>query len=221
MWVLAGFAVAVVLRYALLLRRTFQTWGADDHELARAMRGDDYVARPDYRTTLAITVDAPAHCIWPWLVQMGYQRGGLYSYDWLDRLFGYLDRPSADRVLPQFQELSAGDVIPIGHGPGFPVKRVERNRALVLGGEANGFAWTWELGLRSTNGWQTRLISRNRARVPSSIGWKLFMLVLEPAAFVMTRRMLLGIKRRAERLHEIEHLAAARAARRLLRRNCA
>src|SRR5215813_2834556 len=73
-----------------------------------------------YSSTLAVTIDAAPEHIWPWLVQMGYRRGGLYSYDWLDRLFGYLDRPSAIRILPEFQRLAAGDEIPIGRGQGFP-----------------------------------------------------------------------------------------------------
>ena len=70
-------------------------------------------------------------------LQLGYRRGGLYSYDWLDRLFGYLDRPSATALLPEFQRLHQGDVIPLGHGPGFPVKTVEANRTLVLGRTRN------------------------------------------------------------------------------------
>lgn len=169
-------------------------------ELARAMPGDGQAPDPNYESTLAITIDAPPEHVWPWLVQMGYRRGGLYSYDWLDRMFGYLDGPSADRVLPAFQTLHPGDVIPIGRGPGFPVTLVDPNRTLVLGGEAEGFAWVWEFGVYPAAGRQTRLVSRSRARVPRGFGWWTFMRVLAPAAFVMTRRMLIGIKSRAEAL---------------------
>jgi hypothetical protein len=63
---------------------------------------------------------------------MGYRRGRLYSYDWLDRLFGYLDAPSAERVLPEFQDLKAGDTIPLGRGPHWPVRVAAPGRALVL-----------------------------------------------------------------------------------------
>ena len=98
------------------------------------MPGDCVVTLPSYETTLGVTIDAAPAAIWPWLVQMGYRRGGLYSYDWLDRLFGYLDAPSAERILPEWQHLAVGDEIPIGRGGGFPVKAIEPFRSLVLGG---------------------------------------------------------------------------------------
>jgi hypothetical protein len=178
--------------------RWFRTWGASDVDLARTMTGDARIANPTYAATLAVTIDAQPHDVWPWLTQIGYRRGGLYSYDWLDRLFGYLDGPSAERILPEFQQLRAGDVIPIGRGPGFPVVAVEAGRALVLGGDADGMQWTWELALFPAGGRRTCLVSRNRVRVPRTLGSMLFMAIIEPAAFVMTRKMLLGIKRRAE-----------------------
>ena len=112
------------LMYWFPIRRWYRHWGATDAEIERAMLGDAEVSRVTYETTLAVTVDAPAADIWPWLVQMGYRRGGLYSYDWLDRLFGFLDAPSAKRILPEFQSLEVGDVIPVGRGAGFPVKAV-------------------------------------------------------------------------------------------------
>ena len=135
-----------------------------------------------------------------WLVQMGYQRGGLYSYDWLDRLFGYLDGPSSNRILPEFQHLAVGDEIPIGRGGGFPVTAIEPYRALVLGGNGEGFQWVWQFGLYPLDENRTRIVSRNSVRVPITLGSWLFMRVIEPAAFLMTRRMLLGLKRRAESL---------------------
>jgi hypothetical protein len=178
--------------------RWFRTWGATDVDLARAMTGDARIAKPTYAATLAVTINAPPRDVWPWLAQIGYRRGGLYSYDWLDRLFGYLDRPSAERILPEFQHLRPGDVIPIGRGPGFPVAAVEAGRTLVLGGEADAVQWTWEFGLFPADRGRTRLVSRNRVRVPQTLASTLFMAIIEPAAFVMTRKMLLGIKRRAE-----------------------
>jgi hypothetical protein len=132
---------------------------------------------------------------------MGYQRGGLCSYDWLDRLFGYLDRPSANRILPEFQHLAAGDVIPLGRGSGFPVTAIEPNRALVLSGTRDGFQWVWQFGLYPLDQDRTRLMSRGAQRFAGTVGTWLFMRVMEPAAFIMTRRMLLGVKERAETLH--------------------
>jgi hypothetical protein len=178
----------------------YPNWGATDSELTRAMIGDFLIPAPTYSATLAVTVEAGPEQIWPWLVQMGYRRGGLYSYDWLDRLFGFLDRPSADEILPQYQHLSAGDEIPIGRGRNFPVREIAPGRALVLGGKAGDFEWIWQFGLYPLDGDRTRIVSRNAARIPNTLPWRLYMGVLTPAAFLMTRRMLIGLKRRAERL---------------------
>jgi hypothetical protein len=192
---LAGASLAV---YGVQSFRRTRTSRVDDDALV--MRGDAFVPDPNYTTTLAINVNAGPEHIWPWLMQMGYQRGGLYSYDWLDRLFGFLDRPSADRILPEFQKLNAGDVVPIGRGAAFPVAVVEDRRTLVLAGSNDSMQWGWELALYPAGAQRTRLISRNRARVPASLGWTVFMWILAPAAFIMTRAMLRGLKRRAERL---------------------
>ncbi len=192
--------IASGLVYGLSIRHWFVRWGATGPEITRPMRGDAGVMLPTYSATLAIGIDAKPEHIWPWLVQMGYRRGGLYSYDWLDRLFGYLDAPSATRILPLFQHLEVGDEIPMGRGPGFPVRAIEPYRALVLGDENKGFEWVWQFGLYPINEQTTRLVSRNEARLPTTLGAWLFMRVLEPAAFVMTRRMLIGIKARVEGL---------------------
>ena len=192
--------LAVGTVYWFPLRRWFRRWGATGSDVTRVMTGDAAVVEPSYAATLAITVRARPEHIWPWLAQMGYQRGGLYSYDWLDRLFGYLDRPSTDAILPEFQRLAVGDTIPIGRGQGFPVTGIEPYRALVLSGAGDGSAWVWQFGLYPLDDRRTRLVSRNLVRVPSSVGSWLFMRVIEPAAFLMTRRMLLGIKARAEAL---------------------
>jgi hypothetical protein len=192
-------AIAAVF-YWFRVRRWFSRWGATAGDLTRVMAGDSVIVTPMHLQTHAITVDAPPECIWPWLVQMGYGRGGLYSYDWLDRLFGYLDRPSANCILPQFQQLAVGDVIPLGRGSAFPVTAVEPYRALVLSGRSDEFQWVWQFGLYPLDGGRTQLVSRGAQRFPNTIGRWLFMRVMEPAAFIMTRRMLLGLKQRAEAL---------------------
>ena len=193
----------------------YPNWGATDSELTRAMAGDFLIPTPTYSTTLAVTVDARPEQIWPWLVQMGYRRGGLYSYDWLDRLFGFLDRPSADEILPEYQHLSVGDEIPMGRGAGFPVREIAPGRALVLGGKTGDFEWIWQFGLYPLDPDRTRIVSRNTARLPKTLSWRLFMAALTPAAFLMTRRMLIGLKRRAERLavHRRQGPALARIVR--------
>jgi hypothetical protein len=186
--------------YWFPVRRWFRRWGTNDEDLARVMAGDSIIANPTHSATHALTVDASPEDIWPWLVQMGYRRGGLYSYDWLDRLFGYLDRPSANRVLPEFQRLSVDDVIPLGRGKGFRVTAIESHRALVLSGTSDGFQWVWQFGLYPLDDGRTRLVSRGTQRFANTVGTWLFMRVMEPAAFIMTRRMLLGLKQRAEGL---------------------
>jgi hypothetical protein len=141
---------------------------------------------------------------------MGYKRGGLYSYDSLDRLFGYLDRPSATRILPEFQKLAVGDQIPLGRGPSWPVAVVEPNRALVLDMRNLGaFDWVWQFGLYAIDENRTQLVSRSRVRT-RSVWARLATYAIEPAGFVMTRRMLLGLKQRAETLRA----SSARATRR-------
>jgi hypothetical protein len=175
-------------------------WGATPDDLKRVMAGDPLVGNPTYSGTMAVEVDAPPEYIWPWLVQIGYQRGGLYSYDWLDRLFGYLDRPSTTRILPEFQQLAVGDRIPLGRGPSWPVAVLEANRALVFDMRNMGaFDWVWQFGLYPLDERRTRLVSRSRVLTRSASA-RLATYGIEPAGFLMTRRMLLGIKERAEAL---------------------
>ena len=185
-----------------------RTWGATEVEVHSTMLGDSLVTLPSYETTLGVTIDAAPESIWPWLMQMGYRRGGLYSYDWLDRLFGYLDAPSADRILLQWQTLAVGDVIPIGRAGGFPVKAIEPYRSLVLGGRAPDVEWSWEFQVTPQADARTRLVSRNRVRTRRTARTTATMLIIEPAAFLMTRKMLLGIKQRAETLQSLERRAA-------------
>jgi hypothetical protein len=185
-----------------------RNWGATEAEVRGTMFGDRQVALPSYEATLGVTTNTPPQDFWPWLLQMGYRRGGLYSYDWLDRLFGYLDAPSADHIMPEWQRLAVGDEIPIGRGGGFPVKAIEPLRSLVLAGRAAGTEWSWELALVPIGSGRTRLLSRNRVRVPAGLRAKLTMALIQPAAFVMTRKMLLGLKGRAEALATAERRAA-------------
>jgi hypothetical protein len=190
----------VAALYWFPIRRWMNRWGATPADRARVMAGDSLLPDPMYSGTTAITVHAPPEHIWPWLVQIGYQRGGLYSYDWLDRLFGFLDRPSATRILPEFQKLAVGDTIPMGQGPSWPVAVVEPRRALVLDmRNMSSFDWVWQFGLYPIDETRTQLVSRSCVR-PLTLWARLFTYVIEPAGFVMTRRMLLGIKQRAERL---------------------
>jgi len=193
----AGLALAAV--YWFPVRRWFHRWGTTPEELVRLMPGDGLIAHPTKVDTGAVTVNAPPEDIWPWLVQMGEGRGGLYSYDWLDRLFGFLDRPSATRILPEFQQLAVGDKIYWGREE-LTVEVLEPLRALALIDHGHGMDWVWQFGLYPVDDQRTRLVSRGTERVPNTVLWWLFMRISEPAAFIMTRRFLLGVKQRAEAL---------------------
>ena len=192
--------LALAALYWFPVRRWMNQWGATPSDRAAVMAGDSLLPDWTYSGTTAVTVNARPEHIWPWLVQIGYQRGGLYSYDWLDRLFGYLDRPSATRILPEFQHLAVGDAIPLGRGPSWPVAVVEPNRALVLDmRNLGGLDWVWQFGLYPIDQSRTRLVSRSRVRARAA--WaRLLTHGIEPAGFLMTRRMLLGLQERAEAL---------------------
>ena len=198
---LVALATALIL-YWFPMRRWMSRWGTTPSDVRRIMAGDGLLADPTYSGTMTVIVNARPEHIWPWLVQIGYQRGGLYSYDWLDRLFGYLDRPSAQRILPEFQHLAVGDRIPLGRGPSWPVAVAEPNLALVLDmRNMPGIDWVWQFGLYPVDETRTQLVSRSRVRART--WWaRLITYAIEPAGCLMTRRMLLGLKERAEGLEK-------------------
>jgi hypothetical protein len=205
-------AVTIAVVYWFPVRRWMSRWGAASTDLARVMAGDGLIVHPTYSGTMAVIINAPPEHIWPWLVQMGYQRGGLYGYDWLDRLFGYLDRPSATRILPEFQHLAVGDAIPLGWGPSWPVAAIEPDHALVLDmRNMGGIDWVWQFGLYAVDERRTQLVSRSRVRA-RTVSAQLLTFAIEPAGFVMTRRMLIGLKQRAEALAEAPGDHSMRAA---------
>jgi hypothetical protein len=191
---------AVLITYIGLLRPWHSHWGATAREVSRTLAGDSLVQDPQEVTTRAITIHAwPTH-VWPWLAQMGNGRGGLYSYDWLDQLFGVLDGPSSDTLIAQFQGLRAGDTIPIGGSPGWPVAIANPNEQLLLDVHQAGAHVTWAFVLDPVSATETRLIMRVRARLPRSWRLPLQLALLDPAEFLMVRRQLIGVRERAERL---------------------
>jgi len=211
------FIVALAVLYWFPARSWMAGWGSTSSDLNRVMAGDSLIVDHTYSGTLAVAINARPEHIWPWLVQMGYRRGGLYSYDWLDRIFGYLDRPSATRILPEFQHLAAGDEIPLGRGPAWPVAVVEPRRALVLDmRNMGGIDWVWQFGLYPIDDDRTLLVSRSRVRA-RTVGARLLTAAIEPAGFVMTRRMLLGIKQRAEALLGLSRQTDSKPAETLVR----
>jgi hypothetical protein len=184
--------------YGFLLRRRLLDWGATRAEAAGGLPGDELLPEAAVVSTRAITIAAPPSAVWPWLVQMGPgERGGAYTYDWIENLLG-LDMHSVDRVLPQFQAVEVGDVVPDAHGvPWMRFERVEREH--VLASRSADGSWVWSFVLVEQGGW-TRLLSRNRIRGGGSPGSRLALEAMIPGSLVMERKMLLGIRERAERL---------------------
>lgn len=199
---LAAMGLGGLAAYALILRPWHLRWGTTQQEARRPMLGDELVRRPFYVSNRAITIRARPEEIWPWLVQLGMGRGGFYSYEWLERLAG-LSISTVEHLLPEFQSLEPGEVIPTGRGLHLPVRAVEPYGSLVIGSrpeEPPGVARvSWSLGLYPRDG-STRLLSRVRTNYLWRPGDPLIALFLGPLHFLMERKMLLGIKRRAEAL---------------------
>ncbi len=196
----AGAGAAAVLgpaSYLLFFRSRCLNWGASADEVAAKLPGDELLADAGLVTTRAITIHAPAGAIWPWLVQMGSGRGGAYSYDWIENLLG-LNMHSAADILPEYQDIKAGDELPLGgRGPVMRVEVADPPRALAVRSADQNWAWIFAL---LPEGDSTRLISRNRiaAKALAPASRLFYLLFMEPGSLVMERKMLLGIKRRAE-----------------------
>ena len=196
----------------LQLLRTRHDWGATREEAAAVLPGDELVPDPAEQTTQAVTVAAPAEEVWAWLVQIGADRGGMYSYDWLENVIG-LSIHTPDEVREEWQHLAVGDrvvVVPEGWGPlpagySFRVARVDPPRALVLRQAPPEHPWNgvWSFHVLDAGEGRCRLLARTRTRIDPRPGPRLAGplagLVGEPVTLVMTRRMLHGIRERAER----------------------
>jgi hypothetical protein len=188
-------AAGLLLTYRRLLRPWHLRWGASQEEVEAAMPGDELIAEPTLVSTRAVTIDASPDAVWPWLAQIGQGRGGFYSYDWIENLIG-LDIHSSDRILAEHQRPRVGDRLALApDGSGLDVELVEPGRSLVLREPDGG--WTWAFTLNSTAD-TTRLVARNRwTTAGGPLGFRLYMALIDPAAFVMERKMLCGIKERA------------------------
>jgi hypothetical protein len=191
----AGALFACAAFYRRFLRPPILTWGATTQEAAARLRGDELLEDADGVSTRAITIDAPRSAVWPWIAQMGpVPRGGAYTYDWIENLLG-LDMHSADRVLPEYQHPQVGDGF--GYGANTMSFKIVEPEHVLATQSADG-NWVWTLVLEEHDG-GTRLISRNRFRLPR-LKDKIGMIPMEPGSLLMERKMLLGIKQRAERL---------------------
>lgn len=198
----AGVGLAV-----LVLDRRFRDWGATKGECVAVLPGDEFVADPADMATRAVTIDAPAEEVWRWLVQIGQDRGGMYSYDWIENLIG-LDIHSTDELRDEWQDLQVGDGVHLtppgwmGLRDGYVlhVARVEPGRTIVLRQQPPDTPWdaVWSFHVTPLGPRRCRLVSRSRGARAGRLA-QLATELIDPITLVMTRKMLLGIKQRAER----------------------
>ena len=191
---MAGLFLLILVALAIwfVYRPWALTWGSTDEEIARPMPGDEVLDQPTFNATRAVTIETTPEEIWPWLVQIGYRRAGFYSYDFLDND----GIPSAERILPEYQTLKAGDLIPLTRAANVRVAELEPPQFMVLVFEVEG-TWsnaTWAWGLYPVDASHTRLVTRLRAKA-TGIPPQIF---LDLGEIIMMRKCMLGIKRRAE-----------------------
>lgn len=205
---------AAITAYSFIARPLHLRWGASLPETKLTLPGDEFIPEPKLNATHAVTINAPVERVWPWLVQIGQGRGGFYSYEWIENLMG-LDIQNVSTIRPELQDLKVGDQVPLSpEGFGMPVAIVDASKTLVLFGDTRrdpgsiptinpgdyiSASWGWYL--QPVDGQKTRLVERWRADWNNSLTQELFMRIfMEPGAFLMERKMLLGIKQRAEQV---------------------
>jgi hypothetical protein len=196
--VFALLALALFVLY-VPLRPWMDRWGATAAELSAAMPGDELVPGPALVTNRAVTIQAAPEKIYPWLLQLGADKAGMYSYTWLETMIA-CPQTNADRINPEWQDLKVGDPVrmcPQGSGPPpYQVSQILPDQALILGHQNADGSWadTYQFVLQPAGNDATRLILRSRTNNVGGI-WT----VIHPGVFFMERGMLLGIKARAEK----------------------
>lgn len=195
--VLAGLAILAVVG-VIALMPWMDRWGATSDEINATYPGDELVPSPRSVYNRVVTVKAAPEEIYPWLVQMGAERGGMYTYSWFETNILRCELINADRIQEEWQSLNEGDKVKMCPGdwgpPAYEVALLETNRAVVLGHQENG-RWSdiWQFILVPQGDGTTRLVARGQDTKKGTI-WD----VIRPGQFVMERGMLLGIKQRAE-----------------------
>lgn len=195
-------ALAGALAAIVALRGRYLQWGATHAEVNAALPGDELIFGVDLTATRAVTVQAGADAVWPWIAQLGQGRGGFYSYDFLENVIG-CDIHSAEHVMPEFQDIAVGDKVGLAPQVSLVVASLNPGRSLVLRGGipiadfAPPYDFTWAFTLRDAPDNATRLVVRERYAYTRP--WaRLLVEPTEAVSFVMSKKMLLGIKHRAE-----------------------
>ena len=199
-------AVVLYTTAVILFRPVYLRWGSSQQERYAALPGDSLTPHARYRVDHVITIHAPVSRVWPWLVQMGQDRGGFYSYSWLENLIG-ADIQNAELVVPEWQQRHKGDLVravppdwfggKFGHEIGWKLAEVVPGRALVLEGWG---AFVLDSVGPITTRLHVRTLGAGRPEVPGLFMGPFGLLVFEPAHFIMQRAMLRGVRDRAERV---------------------
>jgi hypothetical protein len=194
-----GVGIAVGL-YGLAVRPWMLRWGSTAEERRRPLAGDDFSADAGYVTTRAVTIKAPAEAVWPWLIQMGQDRAGFYTHNWVERLLRS-GIPDVSEIHPEWQHVEVGDLMrtnrDIGGKPmGWPVVAVDPGRSLVVSSKTMPVG-TYAFVLDALDDSTTRLIVRDRARW-KWLEWPFAALVYEPLHAYMETGLISGVRQRAE-----------------------
>jgi len=208
-----GCLVAGALLAMSELRRWASIWHTTPAERARDWPGDELSPRATEVTTRAVTIQAPAETVWAWVVQIGQDRAGFYSYTWLENLFRCV-MPRVERIVPEWQHRTLGDIVWLARPDRYngearqKVVRIDRGRVLSLASPADwgrlvrhqtSAGGTWTFVLVPVDSQTTRLVVRSRGpEAPSVLGRLFWVGVFEPAHFIMERKMMLRIKQLAE-----------------------
>lgn len=196
---LAGLGLVVIMLTAyLMLARPYQMhWGAAQEEIARSMPGDELDTRPTFLATRAITIKGTPQEIWPWLVQMGYDRAGYYGYDILENIGSKSGPDSAKRIVPELQNLKVGDKVPISPLGSWVVYAMVPESYFIWSDEKSESGFTW--ALYPIDAHHTRLVSRIRWShhwsQPGLIAPDLF---TEFTDHLAVRKILQGVRGRVE-----------------------
>jgi hypothetical protein len=177
--------LAALAGYVVVVRPWTRRWGAARDEIRMTLPGDEVVASPGVAMTRAITIDAPVDAVWPWIAQIGQDRGGFYSYTWLENLAGCRMR-NADRVHPEWQQREVGDLVLLHPNAGIELSRFDPDRSFALQG--------WYFALEPAPENRTRLLARSR--IPRGVASWSYAMFVELPHFIMERKMLLTIKQR-------------------------
>jgi hypothetical protein len=195
--VLAGLGVLIIaILFACL--PWMDRWGATDDEITASLPGDELVPSPRLIYTRAVSINAPPGQVYPWMAQLGADKGGMYSYTWFETYVLQCPQTNADRIHEEWQGLEPGDKVLMcpdeNAPPAYEVAMVEPNHAIVVGHQENG-TWSdvWQFIFLPQADGTTRLILRSRNSLE---GW--YWDAMRPGEFIMVRGMLLGIKERAE-----------------------